>query len=97
MTGKPATCTFQRVNAVTNISHIVCGELFSLFLDRDGAVYSCGSGETHQLGHGNTADVLLPKRIHSLYDANIKIRTITAGNLDCAALTVDDDVVLWGW
>ena len=42
---------------------MACGELCSLFLDAKGALYSCGSGETLQLGNGDSSDQAWPRPV----------------------------------
>jgi alpha-tubulin suppressor-like RCC1 family protein len=47
---------------------ISAGVIHSLFLDRNGKVWSCGYGEYGRLGHGNDTEQLIPKHIEGLSD-----------------------------
>lgn len=48
------------------VKYIACGEDFSVFLTHDGGVFTCGSGKHGQLGHGNTSDEILPRKVNTL-------------------------------
>eukprot|EP00939_MAST-03C_sp_MAST-3C-sp1_P003444 g3444.t1 len=54
-----------------HIRQISAGESHSLFLADSGVVFSCGSGEDGQLGHGSVCDVESPKRIDALSGARV--------------------------
>lgn len=43
--------------------HIACGEDFTVFLTLDGGVFTCGTGEYGQTGHGTTKDELVPRKV----------------------------------
>lgn len=48
------------------VRHISAGEDFSVFLTSDGGVFTCGCGTYGQLGHGNTNNEVLPRKIIEL-------------------------------
>ncbi|CAG4993690.1 unnamed protein product [Parnassius apollo] len=53
------------------VCHISCGEDFTAFLTLDGGVFTCGSGEYGQTGHGTTKDELVPKKIMELMGSTV--------------------------
>ncbi|EOD08802.1 hypothetical protein EMIHUDRAFT_358730 [Emiliania huxleyi CCMP1516] len=78
----------RRVVAVSaGVSH-------SLALTAGGAVWSWGDGDYGQLGHGDTQDQLLPKRIEAL--AGQRVIAVSAGYSHSLALTADGAVWSWG-
>ena len=79
-------------NTIQSISPIYCfqnekiigisiGIGHSLFLTRNGIVWSCGSNEWCQLGHGDNRSVFCdyPKKIQFLIENNIKIQKCASG------------------
>ena len=59
------------------ISQITCGEYFASALDNEGSVYTWGRGNSGQLGHGNNADLTVPKKIQ----VADKFTKISAGDM----------------
>lgn len=45
------------------VRKISAGEDFSVFLTIDGGVFSCGSGQYCQLGHGNKNNTVIPRMV----------------------------------
>ena len=66
----------------------------SLALAADGAVWSWGSGDEGKLGHGDTHDQLLPKKVEAL--AGLRVVDVSAGNDHSLAITADGAVFTWG-
>ena len=81
--------TGQRVIAVS------AGTLHSLALTADGAVWSWGNGGPGQLGHGDTQNQLLPKKIEAFADQ--RVLAVSAGMSHSLAVTADGVVWSWGW
>lgn len=53
------------------ICYISCGENFSAFLTLDGGVFTCGSGENGQTGHGSIRDELSPRKVMELMGSTV--------------------------
>lgn len=53
------------------VCYIACGDDFSVFLTRDGQVFSCGAGAFGQLGHGNYGNEILPRMIMELMGSTV--------------------------
>jgi alpha-tubulin suppressor-like RCC1 family protein len=68
---------------------ISAGDSHSLFLDRNGKVWSCGVGSYGRLGHGNRANQWIPKQIESLSD----VIAVSAGNAH--SLFLDRNGKVW--
>ena len=49
---------------------VSCGENFASAVTKNGDLFTWGSGEYGQLGHNNTADLIIPKKIGE-FDHNI--------------------------
>ncbi|XP_021936482.1 probable E3 ubiquitin-protein ligase HERC4 isoform X2 [Zootermopsis nevadensis] len=48
------------------VKYVACGEDFSVFLTKDGGVFTCGAGMYGQLGHGSTSCEFLPRKVLEL-------------------------------
>jgi len=79
-----------------DVVDIAAGEDFSLFLTKEGKVYSCGASDFGQTGHGRTTRYSLsPEKIYMLDKQNIK--KICAGQYHAACVTQEGDVYTWGF
>ena len=79
------------------ISMISCGDNFSIFLSKNGNIYSMGSNNKYgQLGHGNTNICLSPKMILFFKNKKIKITQISCGYSHTLALGDKGEVFSWG-
>ena len=78
----------QRVVAVS------AGEYHSLALTAGGAVWSWGDGAFGQLGHGDEAMQLLPKKVEAFADQ--RVVAVSAGMLHSTAIIDDGAVFTWG-
>ena len=61
-----------------------------------GALFTWGSGENGQLGHGDTADELAPRRVDALYFQGDWVVAVAAGSAHSLAVTRDGGVFGWG-
>jgi alpha-tubulin suppressor-like RCC1 family protein len=89
------TPTVLEFDSDVKISQIAAGNGFSLFLDSNGKLYSCGNSEYGKLGHGR-GDLfeMTPRVVRSLQ--GVKIVSISAGEYHAAALSEDGLVYTWG-
>ncbi|XP_073943044.1 HECT and RLD domain containing E3 ubiquitin ligase 4 isoform X2 [Choristoneura fumiferana] len=53
------------------VCHIACGEDYTVFLTLEGGVFTCGSGEYGQTGHGATKNELVPRKIMELMGSTV--------------------------
>lgn len=63
-------CNLKTLKNV-KVSYISCGEDYSVFLTKDGGVFTCGSGSYGQLGHGSTSNEILPRKVTELMGSTI--------------------------
>ena len=81
----------------TKITMISCGDNFSIFLSKNGNVYSMGSNNKYgQLGHGDTNIQLSPKLIQYFKNKNIKICQISCGYSHTLAMGIRGIPYSWG-
>ncbi|XP_076233389.1 E3 ubiquitin-protein ligase HERC2 [Calliopsis andreniformis] len=73
---------------------VECGSQFSVALTRSGAIYTCGKGDYHRLGHGTDDHVRRPRKVAALQGK--KIISIATGSLHCVACSDKGEVFTWG-
>jgi E3 ubiquitin-protein ligase HERC4 len=78
----PVRCASLKTQPVVRVS---CGEAHSLFLTRDGGVFSCGGGGSGQLGHNSRSNVLVPTKIFELMGRHVA--QVAAGRRHSLVLT----------
>jgi alpha-tubulin suppressor-like RCC1 family protein len=76
------------------IVQVACRSMMSLFRTDDGKLFSCGTMETLQLGYEAEMDQFIPAQITAL-DA-VKVVKCVVHDLDCMAITDEDQVYVWG-
>ena len=67
---------------------------FSLALSAHGDLWSWGCGGQGELGHGDTQDQLLPKKVEAFADQ--RVVAVSAGLGHSLAITADGAVLTWG-
>ncbi|XP_063909178.1 serine/threonine-protein kinase Nek8 isoform X2 [Zophobas morio] len=84
------------VNSLRGKRIVKCaaGKGFSIFLNKEGIVFSCGDGQGGCLGHGDWNSLQTPKIIDSL--GNVNITQIRCGDEHVVALSTDGKVFTWG-
>ena len=73
---------------------VTAGAVHSLALTAGGSVWSWGPGG-HELGHGDTQDQLLPKKVEAF--AGQRVVAVSAGLNHSLAITADGAVWSWGY
>jgi alpha-tubulin suppressor-like RCC1 family protein len=78
------------------IADVAAGKRFSVFLTRDGRVFTCGEDSYGQTGQGLTAARYLytPRQVEAL--SGHRVVAISAGDQHAAAVTDDGTVFSWG-
>lgn len=84
----------QNLELSKKIKKITCGYAYTMFLTKDGNVYSCGAGENGRLGLNSNVDVCTPQLIN--FKENIKIIDIQCGSVMSIFLTSDFEVYSCG-
>ncbi|KAL9263275.1 Ultraviolet-B receptor UVR8-like protein [Drosera capensis] len=74
---------------------VAAGLSFTMFLTREGSVYTCGANTHGQLGHGDAVDSPTPKIIEALGDVGSVVQ-IAAGPSYALAVTSDGTVYSFG-
>lgn len=91
--------TPKKVEGLSNVVQVRCGEYQTAALTATGDVYTWGWGgsflnSSGALGHTGTADVEKPKKVEALN--GIKIVQIASGSVHMLALDSDGKVYAWG-
>ncbi|KAF0852912.1 mitochondrial regulator of chromosome condensation (RCC1) domain-containing protein (AgRCC1_3) [Andalucia godoyi] len=76
------------------IVSIACGEMHTLLLTDDGAVWSFGNAEDGRLGHGSSHNELFPRMVTRLRGK--RVVQVAAGARHSAAVTADGLLFVWG-
>ncbi|XP_063377365.1 probable E3 ubiquitin-protein ligase HERC4 [Cydia fagiglandana] len=63
--------THLKVLRNSKVCHIACGEDFTVFLTLEGGVFTCGTGEYGQTGHGATKNELVPRKVMELMGSTV--------------------------
>ena len=77
-----------------HINRVSSRGYFTVAVSRTGSVYTWGIGGNGCLGHGNAADMHIPKRVQAL--AGHRVLNVAAGEGHCLAATEGGDVFSWG-
>eukprot|EP00823_Brevimastigomonas_motovehiculus_P009869 TRINITY_DN9707_c0_g1_i1.p1 TRINITY_DN9707_c0_g1~~TRINITY_DN9707_c0_g1_i1.p1 ORF type:complete len:126 (-),score=17.11 TRINITY_DN9707_c0_g1_i1:21-398(-) len=87
----------SRVFLSEAVEQVACGDNMTLALTRTGIVYGWGSADTKQLTSSYTDDVWVPVKLPFKLNSDQKVAMITAGEHDCAAVSSNGDVYVWGY
>jgi len=85
----------QNLELSKKIKKITCGYAYTMFLTKDGNVYSCGAGENGRLGLNSKVDISRPQLIN-FQKKNIKIIDIQCGSTMSIFLSSDFEVYSCG-
>ena len=77
---------FSKQNPGKKVS---AGDGFSVFLDSQGDVYTCGKANFGRLGQGHLISLNNPCKIAWLTKNKIKIKDVEAGGRHCLAVSTD--------
>jgi hypothetical protein len=61
-----------------------------------GWLYTWGSGYYGQLAHGTKVVIFTPELCEYFLNVHLLIKSISAGNKHCGAITKDDELYTWG-
>ncbi len=78
----------------TEVAQVRAGSTFALALTAPGEVWAWGSGQSGELGDGETSGAVVP--VHVPMPGGAKIAAISAGCLHSLALTTGGEVLAWG-
>lgn len=83
---------------LTNIVQVSVGQICGAALTKDGMLYTWGVNNYGQLGNGAsmTTVITLPAQIPYFKNADIKIKSISAGYVHMAAVSEDGRLFTWG-
>jgi E3 ubiquitin-protein ligase HERC2 len=76
------------------VRRVCAGYGADLAIGEDGEVFSWGIGQYGALGHGDTRDQPLPKRVEAL--RGVRVSSVSVGGEHALALTEDGLVYAWG-
>ena len=85
---------YTAIEQLASVKSIKCGKYHTLVLNKDGFLYSFGSGVFGILGHGGALSCDSPQLIKAISDKVIK--EIACGEAHSLALTQHGEVYAWG-
>jgi len=75
---------------------VACGEIHTLAVTKDGALWTFGNGAIGALGHNDHNNRLVPTRIEAQHFGNANIVSTAGGGSHSAAVTEDGTLYTWG-
>ncbi|KNC55771.1 uncharacterized protein AMSG_11202 [Thecamonas trahens ATCC 50062] len=79
-----------------DVTQVLCGAVSSAVVTAAGALYTWGSSDHGQLGHGDLTQVTEPKLVDALADAGVAVAFAAMGVSHTAAVTTDGRLYMWG-
>jgi len=79
-----------------NIVKVACGWTHTAAVSSDGCVFTWGSNEFGALGHGNTENVPLPKKVEFFNNSERKVKMVSCGSRHTAFVTTNGELYLCG-
>ncbi|CAN0905508.1 PH, RCC1 and FYVE domains-containing protein 1 [Linum grandiflorum] len=79
---------------VLDVQNIACGSRHAALVTKQGEIFSWGEESGGRLGHGVDADVMHPKLLDALSNANIEL--VACGEYHSCAVTLSGDLYTWG-
>ena len=76
------------------LHRVECGGEFSVFINDNGIIMSCGQGDMGALGHGDLKDCLKPRLIEALLSHDVT--AVSCGVDHIVTLTSDSCLFAWG-
>lgn len=80
------------------ITQIACGDYFSVFVESNTNVYTCGDNNNGTLGLGLHDDnhAIIPNQVKFKKNISINIRTVQCGKYHVMILTTEHKLYVWG-
>jgi len=93
--GKPRRMSMA-LHGNSPVLMVACGNNFMLILTAAGRIWSIGSGDSYQLGHGNDKNCATPTCIDPAHFDGAEIGMVSAGDSHCMAISKTGGRV-WAW
>ena len=90
-----ATYAFENEHDV-KFKDISCGSYHSMALAISEDLYTWGANSRGQLGHGNTNNIMKPRKIVYFTEEKIGLLSIAAGDQHSAAISSNNELYTWG-
>ena len=74
---------------------ISCGGSHSAVITSSGELFTWGKGRYGRLGHGDSEDQLLPKKVEAVQ--GYRVINVACGSGDAQTLALTDDECVWSW
>lgn len=90
-------CIPQQVESLNGLKIVsaTAGHRHSLFLEDSGSLYTCGSGNSGCLGHGDAVSQMVPMKVTAFQEEGARIIQMSAG-VDMS-MAVDDRGQVYAW
>ncbi|XP_042412359.1 PH, RCC1 and FYVE domains-containing protein 1-like [Zingiber officinale] len=79
---------------ILDVQNVSCGRRHATLVTKQGEIYTWGEESGGMLGHGVDADVLQPKLVDSLANANVEF--VACGEHHTCAVTLSGELYTWG-